>query len=537
MPQTQQQKREAARDGMRKLRDRRKAEREAARESRLASIPDYPSLDPAGTLADWSKERLVVPPGHPNAGQPLDLPEFGIRFLRDALAARESLLCVARKNGKSAIVAVLLLGCLAGPLRRKGWRCGVVSVNKDKAAELWLQCREIAAASELDGLEFKKAPRSIASESGTVDILSADRSAGHASGFDLAIIDELGLLRERDRELVAGLRSSVSARDGRFMALSIQGDAPFTKELLARRGERGVAVHHYAADPLLPLDSPEAWQQANPGLGTIKSRSYLEHEAKRVLAVPADQASFKAFDLNQPQSPSREMVASVADWQRCIVPADELPDRTGPCVVGFDLGSAASMCSATAFWPSTGRMECWGAFPDEPPLADRAQADGVGDLYRRMHERGELALYSGRVTPAGEFLRDVAARLAGEDVVMAGADRFRKAEAQQALEDAASDWPVTWRGTGAHARADGSHDVRAFQRLVLSEKIRIAPSLLLESAIAESTVRRDAAGNPALAKAREKARIDALQAAVIAAGLGELHGGRSDWSGFKVTVC
>ena len=73
-----------------------------------------------------------------------------------------------------------------------------------------------------------------------------------------------------------------------------------------------------------------------------------------------------------------------------------------------------------------------------------------------MLERGELALYSGRVTPVGEFLKDCAARLAGEKIIAAGADRYRKAEARQALEQARVRWPMVWRGTGAHAKADGS---------------------------------------------------------------------------------
>ena len=98
-----------------------------------------------------------------------------------------------------------------------------------------------------DGLRLMKSPRHIVSETGRVEILSADASAGHASGFDDVLLDELGLLKERDREFVNGLRSSVSTRGGRFIGLSIQGDAPFTEEMLGRSGESGLVVHHYAA--------------------------------------------------------------------------------------------------------------------------------------------------------------------------------------------------------------------------------------------------------------------------------------------------
>lgn len=453
------------------------------------------------------------------------LPEYGVSFLRDALSHRESLLCLGRKNAKSAIVAVFLLARLAGPLRTAGWRGGVCSVSKDKAAELKRQMQEIAEASGLAGLRFLRspAPGRVESATGTLDILSADKSAGHASGFDEAIIDELGLLKERDRELVNGMRSSISARNGRFVALSIQGDAPFTAEMIERRGQDGIAVHLYRAPDDSALDDEAAWHAANPGLASgIKSIAYMRDEARRVLAAPADQSSFRAFDLNLPQDPARELICSPDDWRRCLV--DELPARSGGVVIGFDAGGSASMTAAAAIWPLTGRMELWGAFPDTPPLAERGRRDGVGAAYVRMSERGELRAYPGRVTPVSAFLRDVSAALEGESVIAAGADRYRRAEALEALEAGGVAWPMVWRGQGAAATADGSHDVRAFQRRVLEGRIQAQESLLMASAIRDSAIRYDGTGNPALDKGRAKGRIDALSAAVIAAGLAELYG-------------
>ncbi len=376
--------------------------------------------DPAAAVAEWAASTLLVPCGHPRAGEPMALPDFGVEFIRDALSHPESLLCIGRKNAKSAIIAVLLLAFLVGPLRRPGFRAGVVSINRDKAAELADQIEAIAAASGIV-LTVRRAPRSVSSAAGKVDILSAEKGSGHASGFDLAIVDELGLLQERDRPLVAGMRSSVSARGGRFVALTIHGDGPFVPEILERRDDPAVAVHHYrpAADDCA-LDDPEAWSAANPGLGTIKSLDYMRDESRRVLATPADQASFRAHDLNLPGSPSRELVLTLSDWRRCVV--DVLPERDGVCVVGFDLGGSASMTAAAALWPRTGRLELWGAFPGTPDLVERGKADGVGRLYERMQERGELEVFDGRVTPVGRFLRGVADRLAGERVLVAAVD-------------------------------------------------------------------------------------------------------------------
>ena len=510
------------------MREYMRKKRAAAKQATAAAVPAPPS-DPAGVLARWSTKVLKVPPGHPRAGDPLTLPDFAVDWLRDSLApgVRESGLFMARKNAKSAICAVYLLGRLVGPIREAGYRAGIASVDKIKASELKLQMENIAKASGLDGLRFLRtpAPGRVESATGTVDILSADRSAGHASGFDDALVDELGLLAERDRALVNGLRTSTSAKDGRFLAISILGDSPFPVEMIGRQADPATVVHTYQAAEGCALDDPSAWAASNPGIAAgIKSASYMRDEARRVLATPSDQAHFLAFDLNQPQSPTREMICEVADWQACIVPAEELPPRDGRVCIGFDLGGSSSMTALVALWPGTGRLECWGAFPDTPDLKARSEVDNAP--YLDMRERGELALYAGRVTPAGEFLKDCAARLAGQRVIAAGADRYRKAEALQAMEQARVRWPMVWRGMGAHAKADGSHDVRAYQKRVLQRRFKLTESLLMASAIKESAIRRDAAGNPALDRHSKRGRIDALSAAVIASGLAELHGGK-----------
>ena len=165
---------------MRAYRARRKAEAGLFDGDSLAGYPD----DPAGAIAEWSAERLVIPPGHPLEGSPMVLPEYGISFLRDVFRPdiSEACFCCARKNGKSAIVAVLLLAHLIGPLRRRGWRCGVCSISKLKANELKAQCEAIASASGLRGLRFRRSPSPgrIESPFGSVDIWRRTRTRARA---------------------------------------------------------------------------------------------------------------------------------------------------------------------------------------------------------------------------------------------------------------------------------------------------------------------------------------------------------------------
>ena len=425
------------------------------------------------------------------------------------------------------MIAALLLAYLAGPLNRPEWRGIVTSLTGELAKELRHAIELTAATAGLPIKVFRSpTPGRVEGMNGaSVSFLAADRATGHAVGADIALIDEAGLLDESKRDLWNAILSSVSGRDGRLVCISIRGDGPMFRELGERAVDPSVVWHEYAAPTDCELDDRAAWTAANPGLASgIKSASYMQDMARRALASPADSRSFRSHDLNAPVDPGREMIVSLTDWRACL--SDDPPPRDGEVVIGFDLGGSASMTALVALWPRSGRLECWGAFPAVPDALARGAADGVGGLYSQMVERGEVATYPGRVTPVSAFLRDCADRLAGERVIAAGADRFRKAEAIEALESAGLRWPMQWRGQGASAVADGSHDVRSWQKRVLSRRLAAAPSLLMASAISESAIDFDALGNPRLDKGRARGRIDALSAAVIAAGLAEIHESR-----------
>ena len=251
--------------------------------------------DPVGELAEWSRQTLKVPPGHHRAGEPMELLAFAESFLRDAWGAHESALSTARKNKKSALAAQLALCFLCGPLRRHGWRGAVASVSKEKSNELRKQVAAIAEASNLD-VRIRKSPYPgvIESATGSFDTLSADRIAGHAAGYDLVIVDETGLFPLRARDLLAGLRSSVSAKNGRILHVSIRGDSVLFAEILANPA---VVSHVHAAPPDCDIGDESAWRSSNPALGTVKSLAYMRAEVERVKGCPSDEPSFRALDL------------------------------------------------------------------------------------------------------------------------------------------------------------------------------------------------------------------------------------------------
>lgn len=482
----------------------------------------------ADVLAELAP-TLVVPHGL-QAGAPPTLMPWMLEFLRGAFArhVREAALSVARKNAKSSLVALALLAWLAAPKalhRPPAWRAAVASETGALAGELRdLLAAFLAASGIAHKVRRSPSPGAIEVGDASVTFANASSATGLALGADLAIVDEAGVLGEGKRNLWDSMVSSTSARGGRFLALGAQYEGPMFHELIARADDPAVHVAHYAAPADCALDDEAAWRLANPALGVVKARGYMVDMARRAAATPANESGFRGHDLNSPVAAEREQIVSLRDWRACC--EGELPPRDGPAFVGLDAGGSASMTAAAAWWPATGRFECWAALPASPPLAERERADGVGKGdYAAMRARGELTTYPGRTTPLGAFLGDVGARLAGCRVACVGADRYRQADVVQAVQSAGVRWPMgkaSWRGMGAGSRADGSHDVRAFQRAVLGGRLVAAPSRLMTMAVAESEVRYDAAGNPALGKARSRSRIDALSAACIAVGLGTL---------------
>ena len=473
-----------------------------AKAAPVIAVVDH--ADPVGALAAWSRESLVVPAGHPLAGEPMALADFAVDWLRESWDAHESALSTARKSGKSAIAAVLALGYLVGPLRRPGWRGAIASIGKEKAGELRRQVHEIAEASNLD-VRIRRSPYPgvIESSTGSLDTLSADRTAGHASGYDLVIVDETGLFPLRARELLAGLRSSVSARGGKIRHISIRGDSELFAEIL---DNPAVVSHVHAAPDDCEIDDESAWLAACPSLGIVKQVSYMRSEVERVKNCASDEPSFRALDLNQAISPTREMVCTPDDLKSCFT--DEIACR-GPVYVGFDVGEAGSGTSAVAFWPRTGAMRTWLAFGGVPKLKARGKRDGAD--YLAMQSRGELKTYAGRTVPVKAFVADVHTDLGVADVRLAVADAYKAESLRDALP-----WKLLIQRTGAGP--DGSQAVRAFQRRVLTGGLSMLGNLSLSSAIKESTLRRDGNGNPAIDRARSHGRIDVLSAAVLAVG-------------------
>lgn len=475
-------------------------------------------------LSAWAAAELVIP-DPPRMGQPFVLDPWQRSFLCAAFApgVKVAGLSCARKNGKTGLIAVPLLWSL---LHLPRWRGLSVSLKSNIAAVLRDAITATAEASGLlDALNVVRYPppgRIECPDLGSeLTLLSSDKRGGHGSTADLAVIDETGLMDGNAEPLLLAVESACGARDGRVVHISVMGHGTYFREL-KRRAERDPAViwHHHAAEEGAALDDPEAWKAANPGLGTIKSRAYMERAARAAVLTPSRQPAFRVMELNLPGRPElRDMLVEAADWAGCQVA--DLPPRDGPPVIGLDFGGPAALTAAVAYWPRTGRVECVAAAGGIPDPERRGERDGVGNLYVTAEAAGDLLVYEGRqVVPAGRFLRDAAARFGlGRKRVRVVGDRFRTAEISDAVRDSRLRWSLSFRQRNWK---DGTHAVRCLQSAVLERRLKHdGRSVLMERALAESVLKSDGSGNVCIEKASYAARIDLADALTLAVAEGE----------------
>ncbi len=177
------------------------------------------------------------------------------------------------------------------------------------------------------------------------------------------------------------------------------------------------------------------------------------------------------------------------------------------------------------------------AFPELPSLEHRGPADGVGPLYTRCWERGELLQLGSWISDVGLLLQAAYERWGPPSLVVL--DRWRINELVEKLEASPiPPCPVEQRG---QVYKDGAEDVRAFRAACDSGAVTPVVSLLLRSALLEARTIGDAAGNEKLAKSSEggrrgMARDDAIAAGIIAVSAGYRRKGHSQPKGPALVV-
>ena len=479
--------------------------------------------------------RLRVSQGR-LTGKRLDVLPWQREFLEGALAPGiyESALSMGRGNGKTAFCAAVLCACLAGPLRQPRGEVLLVASSFGQARIAfefalyflapWFEDRPGAWRIEDSS---QRAAITHRPSGARVRCIASDPKRAHGLAPVLAILDEPAQWpANTSGRMLAAIRTAAGKLPGSrrwLIGTRPVDESHFFERSLAGTGGPGTFARRYAADPEGDPFAESEWLAANPSLPSMPDlRDAIAAEAEAARHDPSMLPAYRALRLNLGEPDESTSALLDADvWARI---ESEDAGCAGDTCWGLDLGGNQAMTAAACYWRETGRLESVAFFPASPPLAERGRLDGVGRLYVRMAERGELGLSGEHSVDLPDVLRQLRERW-GEPMAIV-ADKWRADVLREALRI------VGFRQTGrerlvfrANGYRDGSQDLAAFRAAAASGSLRPVPSLLLRAGMREARVSVDTSGNGKLAKSTEggrraKARDDSIAAAILAVAEG-----------------
>ena len=466
-------------------------------------------------------------------GQPFKCLPYQRKFLDGAFKSGilRAGLTLARGGGKSGLASALALDSIrpSGVLHRVGGETVIVASSFGQARIIFEAVKTSLELLGEDGEYRIRDQQNLADiqhceTKARLRVAGSDNRRAHGWRFNLAIVDEPAQHGPRGEILAAAIRTALGKRkDARVVYIGTRpsSDAHFFARLLGEDDKSVFSLAYAAPDDADPF-AVSTWRRANPAMRYgMPDIEVLRAEARMARRDPAELASFRSLRLNQGTSEveSQHLIDSLV-WRS--IETEELPPREGPMALGIDLGYTSAFCAAAAYWPQTHRLEGFVACGHNPPLSERAIADGVSGVYETMRDRGELVQIDDRVVPIGPFLQEAVRRYGQPQAV--AADRYRDGELESACRKERLHLPEpTWRGQGYK---DGGVDVRAFRTAVLSDKVAAPVSMAMRAALAEAkTVFDTGAANEKLAKSgegqhRRRGRDDLAAAIILAVAEG-----------------
>jgi phage terminase large subunit-like protein len=277
-------------------------------------------------------ECLTVPSGH-GQGRPFKLQKWQRDFIKDIYeptlpdgrrVVRRAILSMARKNGKTALIACLALAHLVGPEAIDNGEIYSAANDRDQAAIIFKFAKQMV---ELDP-ELRAAVEIIASTKtmiarrrGTLyRAVSAEAGTKHGYLPNLVIYDELAQARNRD--LYDVLDTSFGAcKEPLFIVISTQSNDP--EHVLSQLIDDGqgkadptIVCHLHAAKEDCALSDKRQWREANPALGTFRDKDDFVAAIEKAMRMPAEEPKVRNLLLNQRVSPSSILI-SRAEWMAC----------------------------------------------------------------------------------------------------------------------------------------------------------------------------------------------------------------------------
>lgn len=487
-------------------------------------------------------ERYCVTPEGADVGKPLELADFQKQFIRDIYdnpaGTRRAYLSLARKNGKSGLIAGLLLAHLVGPEAKLNSQIVSGAMSRDQAAlvfnlaskmvqlfpKLAQLVKIIPSGKRLLGLPLNTEYRALA----------ADGKTAHGLSPVLAILDEVGQVRGPQSDFIDAITTSQGAHaEPLLIAISTQAaaDADLFSVWLddaERSADPRIVCHLYAAPEGCDLLDEAAWRAGNPALGLFRSLDDLREQMTQAQRMPSMENSARNLLLNQRVSTESPFISPEV-WKACGSVPQSLD---GAVFAGLDLSARTDLTALVLIARVEGIWQVRPYFwtPAEG-LFDRAQRDRAPyDVWKR---EGYLRTTPGATVDYEHVALDMAEILADVDIRAIAYDRWRIDVLKKEFERIGINLPLVEWGQGYKDMAPALDHLEAE---LLNGRVAHGFHPVLSMCAANAVITKDPTGSRKLDKARATGRIDGLQAMAMAFGVAADRDDGPKWSGEIVFV-
>lgn len=483
-------------------------------------------------------ETYCRAPEGKHVGQPLVLLPFQKKFILEVYdnphGTHTGILSIARKNGKTALIAALLLAHLVGPEAVMNSQIVSGAMSRDQAAvvfdlavqmidlspELSARARTFPSAKKLAGL----------SRNVRYKALAADGRTAHGLSPILAILDELGQVVGPTDKFIAAVETAQGAYDNPLkLIISTQAatDNDMLSQLIDAPDDPHIVKHIYRAPEDCALDDEDAWKAANPALGVFRSLEDVRKQAVKAMAIPSFEPEFRNLILNQ----RVEAVSPFVPRSVWEANGDAPPPFDGkPVYGGLDLSEVNDLTALVLVGKEGGvRPTFW--LP-EFGLREKSRKDKVP--YDVWKDQGFLQTTPGKAIEyryVAKFLRKV---FDENNISLIGFDRYHMKYLKEWLDfEGFSAKELEKFVDFGQGTASMTPALRSLEVKLLNEQLKHGGHPVMNMCAANAKVVGDS-GARKFDKQRTRGRIDGMVALAMAVGvmpqdLEEEEGTLDDW--------
>jgi len=473
--------------------------------------------------------RYVRVPEGKHVGQPLKLLPFQERFIREVYdnpaGTSRAYLSIARKNGKTALIAAIMLVHLVGPEARQNTQIISGARSRDQAALVYKLAEKMVRLNPDLSKIIKATPSSKALVGLPMNVefkaISADAGTAHGLSPVLAILDEVGQVKGPTDAFIEAIETAQGAHDAPLLlAISTQAatDGDLFSDWLdkaATGNDPRIVSHLYAAPDDCELDDRDAWAAANPALGVFRSVTDMEDFSRRAIQSPAQESSFRWLFLNQRIEAAAPYVSRTM-WAACD--GEVAADWSGREVfAGLDLSASNDLTAfvRVAWFDDVLHVRCSFWLPEQG-LRERARQDKVP--YDVWAKDGSLITTPGRTVDYDWVAPHLLAAIRNEGISRLAFDRWNMKFLVPALERAgATPEELALFVPFGQGFQSMSPALRVLDGVLLNGRLRHGGHPVLTMCAANAVVKSDPAGNRKLVKLAGNRRIDGMVALAMAA--------------------